>query len=298
MNRNVKISKSYSKRNSITLFHGDCLDLLKTIPDNSFKLIITSPPYNLGKEYEKKLKINEYVTQQQKVISECVRVLKENGNICWQVGNYVKNDEIVPLDILLYNCFKSENLILRNRIIWHFGYGFNFLNRFSGRYETILWFTKSKNYTFNLDSVRIEQKYPSKKHYKGPKKGKYSGNPKGKNPSDVWDIPNIKSQHIEKTIHPCQFPVALVQRLVLALTNEKDIVFDPFSGVGSTVIAAIINNRKAVGSELYKKYFNISLDRINKALCGELKFRPDVPIYELQGNSSLLNNPFKKNKSL
>ena len=173
-------------------------------------------------------------------IDECVRILKEEGSICWEIGNYVDNGEIIPLDILLYDCFKSNGLKLRNRIVWQFGHGLHCSNRFSGRYETILWFTKSDSYTFNLDAVRIPQKYPGKKHFKGPNIGKYSSNPKGKNPSDVWDIPNVKSNHVEKTCHPCQFPIALVQRLVLALSNEHDILFDPFLGVGSTAVGRII----------------------------------------------------------
>lgn len=239
--KGLKIETSFSEENSATLYLGDCLDFLRQIPDRSIQLIVTSPPYNIGKEYEKILDIKEYVSQQSQVIDECVRVLKKEGSICWEVGNYVDDGGILPLDILLYDCFKNNHLQLRNRIVWRFGYGLHCSKRFSGRYETILWFTKSGNYTFNLDAVRIPQKYPGKKHFKGPNIGQYSSNPKGKNPSDVWDIPNVKSNHVEKTCHPCQFPVALVQRLVLALSNECDIVFDPFLGVGSTAVAGIEN---------------------------------------------------------
>src|ERR1041384_3300304 len=92
-----------------------------------------------------------------------------------------------------------------------------------------LRYSKGRRYRFDLNAVRVPQKYPGKKHYKGPKKGKLSGNPKGKNPSDVWEIPNVKSRHVEKTKHPCQFPVALVQRLVRALTLPGSLVVDPFS---------------------------------------------------------------------
>jgi len=237
----LEIETSFSKENIATLYLGDCLNFLSQIPDRSIQLVVTSPPYNIGKEYEKKLNIKKYVSQQSQVIDECVRVLKDKGSICWEIGNYVDDGEIIPLDILLYDCFKSNGLKLRNRIVWHFGHGLHCSKRFSGRYETILWFTKRENYSFNLDAVRIPQKYPGKKHFKGPNIGQYSSNPKGKNPSDVWDIPNVKSNHVEKTCHPCQFPVALVQRLVLALSNEGDIVFDPFLGVGSTAVAGIEN---------------------------------------------------------
>lgn len=219
-------------------------------------------------------------------------MLKDGGSICWEVGNYVDNGEIIPLDVLLYDCFKSNGLKLRNRIVWHFGHGLHCSKRFSGRYETILWFTKSDNYPFNLDAVRLPQKYPGKKHFKGPNVGKYSSNPKGKNPSDVWDIPNVKSNHIEKTCHPCQFPVALVQRLVLALSNEQDIVLDPFLGVGSTAVAGIINKRKVAGSEIIKKYYELACERVKFAYEGRLKIRPDKPIYVPTGNLSLAKNPF------
>lgn len=288
----LEIKTSFSKENLATLYLGDCLDFLGQIPDRSIQLIITSPPYNIGKEYEKKLDIREYVFQQSQVINECIRVLKDEGSICWEVGNYVDNGEIIPLDILLYDCFKSNDLQLRNRIVWHFGHGLHCSNRFSGRYETILWFAKSNNYIFNLDAVRVPQKYPGKKYFKGPNVGKYSSDPKGKNPSDVWDIPNVKSNHVEKTCHPCQFPIALVQRLVLALSNENEIIFDPFLGVGSTAVAGIINKRKVAGSEIIKKYYDIACERIRLAYEGRLKIRLDKPVYEPTGNLLLAKNPF------
>lgn len=290
--RSLKIRTVYSLKNLATMYHGDCLDFLRLIPDESFQLIVTSPPYNIGKEYETKLDVQEYVSQQRQVINECMRVLKTSGSICWEIGNYVDNGEIIPLDILLYNSFKENGLKLRNRIVWHFGHGLHSSKRFSGRYETINWFTKSDNYIFNLDGVRIPQKYPGKKHYKGPKIGQYSSNPKGKNPSDVWDMPNVKANHPEKTCHPCQFPVTLIQRLILALTNEEDIVFDPFMGVGSALVAGIINKRKVAGAEIVKKYYNIACERVKLAYEGKLKIRSDKPTYQPSGNLSIIKNPF------
>lgn len=102
------------------------------------------------------------------MIGECVRTLHDSGSICWQVGNYVNNGEIIPLDIALYPIFAGLGLHLRNRSVWHFEHGLHASKRFSGRYEVILWFTKSDRYTFNLDDVRVPQKYPNKKHFKGP----------------------------------------------------------------------------------------------------------------------------------
>lgn len=244
-------------------------------------LIVTSPPYNIGKEYERKTSIEAYIEQQATTISEAVRLLHPNGSICWQVGNHVDNGEIFPLDIVLYNLFKQHGLKLRNRIIWTFGHGLHCQNRFSGRHESILWFTKSDDYIFNLDPVRIPSKYPNKKHFKGPKRGQISGNPLGKNPSDVWDIPNVKANHVEKTDHPCQFPVALVERLVLALTHPGQSVLDPYLGVGSSAIAALKNDRLAYGCDITPEYIETAQERISSYYAGTLRTRPmNKPIYD------------------
>lgn len=276
----MKITSNYDKNSDATLFNGDTLKLLSQIPDQEAMLIVTSPPYNIGKEYERVKSIENYLKEQEIVIKECARVLNDKGSICWQVGNLV-NGEVYPLDILLYPIFKKYGLHLRNRIIWHFGHGLHCSNRFSGRYETILWFTKSEKYTFNLDPVRVPQKYPNKKHFRGEKKGQLSGNPLGKNPSDVWDIPNVKANHPEKTEHPCQFPVELVERLVLSMTNENDLVIDPFIGVGSTAIASIKNNRRCAGADTMKKYLEIAKKRLKLLEKGELKIREmGTPIYD------------------
>lgn len=275
------IAEKFGASEHIVVFPGDCLDLLKTIPDGAIQLIVTSPPYNIGKEYEKKLKLETYLDQQATVIRECVRVLSPTGSICWQVGNYVDRGAIIPLDAALYPIFSELNLRMRNRIIWHFEHGLHCSNRFSGRYETIMWFTKTDDYTFNLDPVRVPQKYPGKKHFKGPKIGQYSGNPLGKNPGDVWIIPNVKSNHVEKTEHPCQFPVELIERLVLATTDADDWVLDPFLGTGTTVIAALRHGRRGAGAEVLPKYVDLTRDRIQQALDGTLRVRPmNRPVYD------------------
>jgi adenine-specific DNA-methyltransferase len=280
------ISSEYRQDADIVLFNGDVNDFVDTLPDASVKLIITSPPYNLGKEYEDKVSIEKYLALQQKTIENLYRVLHPTGSLCWQVGNYVHKGEVFPLDIYYYPIFKEQGYRLRNRLIWHFGHGLHTKKRFSGRYETLLWFTKSDEYTFNLDPVRVPSKYPGKRHYKGPNKGKPSGNPKGKNPSDVWqqickeweegfwEIPNVKSNHPEKTVHPCQFPVELVERCVLALTDEGDGVFDPYAGVGSALIAAVKHNRKALGSEQESSYVELAQERIQSFFNGTLRMRP------------------------
>ena len=272
----VRTASQFNPDADLVLYEGDCLDLLPHIPSGFVKLVVTSPPYNLGKPYERRLDLDEYLSQQRRVIEECVRVLHDQGSICWQVGNYVDKGEIIPLDIVLYPIFTSLGLHLRNRIVWHFGHGLHASRRFSGRYEVILWFTKTKgnDYTFNLDAVRVPQKYPAKKYYKGPKKGQFSGNPLGKNPGDVWEIPNVKANHVEKTSHPCQFPVELIERLVLAMTDEGDWVLDPFIGVGTTAIAALMHNRRAIGAEIVSDYVKIARERVYLAEKGQLRIRP------------------------
>jgi adenine-specific DNA-methyltransferase len=264
----------------ILVFPGDCLDLLAAIPDEAIQLVVTSPPYNLGKEYEQKLDLNVYLEQQAAVIRECVRVLSPCGSLCWQVGNYVDRGAIVPLDAALYPVFRELGLIMRNRIVWHFEHGLHCSRRFSGRYETVNWFTRTDDYVFDLDPVRVPQKYPAKKHYKGPNQGRYSCNPKGKNPGDVWIIPNVKSNHVEKTEHPCQFPVELVERLVLAMTRPGDWVLDPFLGTGTSVIAALRHGRRGAGAETEERYVQLALERIEQARTGTLRVRPmGRPVY-------------------
>ena len=280
------ISDTYREGYELILGLEDTLKFLKTVPSSSIKLIVTSPPYNIGKVYEERTRLEEYLEYQRGVAAECKRILREDGSIAWEVGNYVYNGEIFPLDIFFYRIFKEElGLKLRNRIIWRIGHGLHASRRFSGRYETISWFTKSDKYTFNLDSVRFPQKYPGKTNYRGKDRGLPSGNPLGKNPEDVWDvvlqdweeqiwdIPNVKSNHPEKTVHPAQFPIELVQRLILALTNENDVVLDPFGGVGSSALAALLLNRKAISIDRDENYAQIALDRVKAMTNGTLRIR-------------------------
>ena len=146
MFKESKISTSFTPEASAVVYPGDCLELLKQIPDETVQLVVTSPPYNLGKEYEQKLELEHYFEQQKTVITECVRILKPTGSICWQVGNYVEKGKkgfISPLDAVLCPVFWNLGLKMRNRIIWHFEHGLHCSQRFSGRYESIIWFTKT-----------------------------------------------------------------------------------------------------------------------------------------------------------
>jgi adenine-specific DNA-methyltransferase len=302
--KNYIFSNKYMKDADIVLECNDAIKFTQKLKDESVQLIVTSPPYNIGKSYETRVSIKDYLDAQGELIREFVRILKPTGSICWQVGNYVDKSEVFPLDIYYYPLFKEAGLKLRNRIIWHFGHGLHARKRFSGRYETLLWFTKTDDYVFNLDDVRVPSKYPNKRYFKGEKKGELSGNPLGKNPSDfwgqlqedfdsgIWDIPNVKSNHIEKTTHPCQYPVELIERCVLAMTNKNDIVFDPYAGVASSLIAAVKNGRRAFGVDWVEEYIAIGTNRLKQLIKGTLLTRPmGKPVYEPTGQEKITQVP-------
>ena len=280
----IRIGASYERHNDVTVFSGRCETLLARLRGQQVQLVLTSPPYNIGKRYggrvEQVQSLNKYRADQRAVIAACVDRLTPTGSLCWQLGSLVRNGELIPLDVLLYDLFVDCGLVLRNRIIWGFDHGLNASTRLAGRYETILWFSRrGSNHVFNLDAIRVPQKYPGKRHYKGPNRGELSGNPLGKNPGDrwtedVWNIPNVKARHVEKTIHPCQFPVGLAERLILALSNPGDLIFDPYMGVGSTLVAAYLNGRRSIGAETVSEYRAITRKRLRDAARGTLKTRP------------------------
>jgi adenine-specific DNA-methyltransferase len=278
--RTANLQKTQSDPNAIMACQ-DNLAFMRELPSESMQLIVTSPPYNIGKAYEARSSLDRYVQAQAQVISECVRLLHPRGSLCWQVGNHVQNGEIFPLDTVLYPIFREHGLRLRNRIVWHFEHGLHCSKRLSGRYETISWFTKTDDYVFNLDSIRVPSKYPGKRYFKGPKVGQLSCNPLGKNPGDVWIFPNVKNNHVEKTVHPCQFPVELVERLVLAMTEPGASVFDPYMGVGSTVVAALMHGRIGYGCDVVEEYVDIAWERVRAFRAGALRTRPMTrPVYD------------------
>jgi DNA modification methylase len=272
---------------------GDSFQYVKSLEPGSVQLVVSSPPYNIGKEYEEFQELGVYTENMHSLVFELHDAVKEGGSVCWQVGNYVSDGSILPLDYLYHSIFSAAGFTLRNRIVWRFGHGLHCTKRFSGRYEMILWYTKGDEYVFNLDPVRVPQKYPGKKYYKGPKKGQLSCNPLGSNPSDVWeflekewdsavwDIPNVKSKHPEKVDHPCQFPVELVERCVLALSEAGDTVFDPFGGVGTVAVAAELHGRNGVCVERDQGYASIASQRLEDLRRGTLGIRPmGRPIFD------------------
>jgi len=282
-NTAFRVTSHFTALSDISLAYADCMDFLATIPTGSTQLVMTSPPYNMGKEYEPKLQPAQYLEFLKAVIAEAVRIVRPGGSICFQVGSYRESrSEVKPLAFLLdpiFSSHKEEDIKFRNAIIWHFEHGRHAEKRFSGRYEQVLWYSKGDVYTFNLDEVRVPQRYQNKRHFKGPKKGLLSCNPLGKNPGDVWtDIPNVKAKHPEKTEHPCQFPVALASRLIRSLSDPGDLIVDPFAGVGTTLVAAALTGRRSAGCDNIKKYVEIASSRIRDAAAGSLIVREDRPI--------------------
>lgn len=295
----------YDPAAAACLLEGDTLSRLRELPDGLARLVITSPPYNIGKAYETRVALDAYLDGLRPVVAELARVTHPGGSLAWQVGNYVHDGEVFPLDVWFYPLFKAAGFKLRNRIVWHFDHGLHATHRLSGRYETMLWFTRGDAYTWNLDAIRVPSKYPGKTNYKpGPAYGKPSGNPLGKNPGDVWrlmvhewevglwNIPNVKANHPEKTLHPCSFPIELVERCVLAMTDPGDVVLDPFSGVGSALLAALRHDRRAVGIDREPAYLEEGRRRIAALADGTLPYRPlGRPVHQPSGREKVARRP-------
>lgn len=305
MDAGFAVSDTLADGAPATLLLGDTLARLRELPDGLARLVLTSPPYNVGKEYETQVALEAYLDAMRPIVAELVRVTHPQGSLCWQVGNYVDGGEVFPLDVWFYPLFKAAGFKLRNRIVWHFDHGLHATHRLSGRYETLLWFTRGDQYTWNLDAIRVPSKYPGKTNFKpGPNYGKPSGNPLGKNPSDVWklmvhewevglwDIPNVKANHPEKTLHPCSFPIELVERCVLAMTAPGDVVLDPFSGVGSASLAALRHGRRSVGIDRDPRYLDEARRRIGLLADGTLPYRPlGKPVHQPRGTEKVARRP-------
>ena len=190
------------------------------------------------------------------------RVLRPTGSLFWQVGAYSNGGALIPLDVRFFPILEDVGLIPRNRIVWVRQHGLHARRKFSARHETILWFTKSDDYIFNLDAVRVPQKYQNKKAWRGSRRGELTCNPAGKNPGDIWVFRNVKHNHEEQTIHPCQFPEDLVARIVLATTDPDDVVLDPYMGAGTVAVVARDEGRHFLGAETSATYHELALKRL------------------------------------
>lgn len=245
------------------LYQGDLINFLDRLShcDLCIDLTVTSPPYNIGKEYEHLMSIDEYIEWCSQWMNQIYEVTQPKGSFWLNVGYLeVPNQGLcVPIPYLLWD--KSPFYLLQE-VVWKYGAGVSTKHRLSPRNEKWLFYVKNhQEYTFNLDEIRDPNvKYPNQK-----KKGKYRCNPLGKNPSDVWDFPKVttgkKRSSKERTGHPAQFPLAIVQRVIKASSNPTELILDPFAGSASTGIAAIGLGRLFLGFEIRQDYCKIAVER-------------------------------------
>lgn len=248
---------------NVAIYNMDCLTGMKELPASLINLTVTSPPYNIGKEYEEISHISDYISWCEKWMKEIYRVTKENGSFWLNVGYLESPDKglAVPIPYLLWD--KSDFYFLQE-VVWNYAAGVACKKRYSPRNEKLLWYVKDRHsYTFNLDDVRDPNvKYPNQK-----KNGKLKCNPLGKNPSDVWQIAKVTSgknrSSSERTAHPAQFPLEMVDRIIKSSSNVGDLILDPFMGSGSTAECALRNGRFVIGFELESKYIGYAKQRIS-----------------------------------
>ncbi|MCT0104231.1 DNA-methyltransferase [Proteus mirabilis] len=260
--KNILGNPAYENENVI-IYGMDCLEGMRRIPSEIIDLSVTSPPYNIGKEYEDILSVDEYILWCSEWMSELHRLSKKDGSLWLNVGYLeVENKGLaVPIPYLLWD--KTEFYLIQE-IVWNYSAGVACKKRLSPRNEKILWYVKNpENYKFNLDEIRDPNvKYPNQK-----KNGKLKCNPLGKNPSDVWQIPKVTSgknrSSKERMDHPAQFPLEMIDRIIKAGSNPGDTIIDPFMGSGTTAISALKNGRKVIGFEKNSDYINIIANRID-----------------------------------
>jgi adenine-specific DNA-methyltransferase len=251
------------KHPGVMVYQMDCIEAMKKLPAGLVDLTVTSPPYNIGKEYESKIDVENYIDWCVDWIAEVGRISKETSAFWLNVGylQLPNRAKCLPISYLLWD---KVPFYMLQEIVWHYGAGVAAKKFFSPRNEKFLWFVANQDrYTFNLDQVRDKNvKYPNQR-----KNGILKCNPLGKNPSDVWEIPKITSgtnrASPERTAHPAQFPRAVINRVILACSNPNDVVLDPFMGSGTTAEVAMNCGRFSLGFELDTKYIQIIRDRLN-----------------------------------
>ena len=249
------------------LYNMDCKEGITKLRDKQILVdsTITSPPYNIGKEYETIQDNDLYINWLQGILNVIYETTNDNGNLLLNLGYFSvpSKGRAVPIIYLLWDKLK---FYLQQEIIWNYGAGVSCKNYLSPRNEKILWYVKDpKTYTFNLDPIRDpDVKYPNQK-----KNGKLRCNTLGKNPSDVWQIAKVtsgdKRSSVERTSHPAQFPEDLIDRLVKGFTNSGDLILEPFSGSGTVAVVAQKNKRNFLAFEIDKNYCKESVGRIDNA---------------------------------
>lgn len=237
----------------IEIIQGDALELFSTIKDSSIDLIIADPPYNLGKDYGNKSdtkSFDDYIEFSKQWLSEASRVLKEDGTIYVFMG--------VRFISYLYDIMNRDvGLNFNSWIVWHYTQGIGKTKGFSPRHDDILMFTKSKDFVFNLDDIRVPQKYYRERN-----------NMRGANPGDVWQFSHVHYSNPNRQEHPTQKPEGIVERMVLASSNKGAMVLDPFAGSGTTLRVCQQLNRNAIGFELNSEYVAMIEARLEEEFTG------------------------------
>jgi len=232
---------------------GDALDLFKDILPESIDLVIADPPYNLGKDYgndSDRRGSQEYLEFTRRWLLESKRVLKPSGTIYVFMG--------VRFISSLYDIMERElGFALNSWIVWHYTQGLGKTRGFSPRHDDILMFTKGENFTFNLDDVRVPQKYYRDRN-----------NMRGANPGDVWEFSHVHYSNPNRQQHPTQKPEGILERMILASSNVNDVVLDPFAGSGTTLRVCQQLNRRAVGFELNPDYVARIRERLSQPFSG------------------------------
>jgi len=257
------LGKPYCEGDKFAVYNCDCLEAMKKLPEKLINLTVTSPPYNIGKEYEKILSLKEYLNWCEKWISQVYHITVADGAFWLNLGylSIPGRAKAVPIPYLLWD---KIPFFLIQEVVWNYGAGVAGKKFLSPRNEKFLWYAKDENnYVFNLDDIRDPNvEYPNQR-----KNGKLRCNTIGKNPSDVWQIAKVTSgknrASPERSPHPAQFPRDLVDRIIKGFSNEGDLILDPFIGSGTTAEAALIHNRYVIGFEINENYCEYISYRLN-----------------------------------
>jgi adenine-specific DNA-methyltransferase len=263
-----RLGKPFFSGPGFILFNRDCREVLDVLryAEISVDLCVTSPPYNIGKEYEDGLGTEEYVNWCSGWMKQIHQVIAPAGAFWLNLGYFEVPGRglCVPIPYLLWD---RSPFYLLQEVVWHYGAGVSGKRRLSPRNEKWLFYVRDpERYTFNLDDIRDPNvKYPDQK-----KNGKFRCNPLGKNPSDVWLFPKVTTgtnrSSKERTTHPAQFPLRVIERIVLASSIEGQVVLDPFAGSCSTGIAAMGLGRLFVGAEISSSYCKMAAERFDHFL--------------------------------
>ena len=256
------LGKPYFQGHNCSIYNMDCLEAMRRLPNELIKLTVTSPPYNIGKEYEEPLLLEDYLGWCEQWIAEVYRITSPNSAFWLNLG-YMPipgRAKAMPIPYLLWD---KNPFYLIQEVVWNYGAGVAGRKFFSPRNEKFLWYVKdADNYVFNLDDVRDPNvKYPNQK-----KNGKLKNNPNGKNPTDVWQFPKVTSgknrASKERTSHPSQFPEVVVERIIKASSNQGDLVLDPFMGSGTIASVALYLQRPVLGFEIHEQYCELIANRL------------------------------------